>query len=815
MAELPLDEAIPRFKANEDRVDQFVNGDELTVWTTDDGTALPSLAKLINDKNAEVDNEFAGPIAVAQAAATAASDSATESAASALAADASADLAQEILDTIEQGATNLVEDIFVGTGAQTDWTLSRAPVVEENLLVWIGGSIQDTDDYSLVGTTLTITPAVPNLVKIRTLIITTATLNEITQYVEEAEVSATVAQAASETALAAANAGFVFDTEADFEAATIPVSLDFVRTAGSLNVDDKGSHQKVRIGTPGIIKPWHKQSADGAWWKISESVIIPQIFGGAGADEINFCIEYASAEGGLLGVGLLGGEWFIDDTITLRDGVPLILSPNAVLKRASGFVGTMVRSEDFATYTGTTDATADYPRWIGISGGSIDGRYMNDAFTSYEETSGGNGIEIYAHKVFLDTTVQNIPGIGVWCESSTGNGNLDLDYPRQAKIRLDIQATKYEGLIYKGPADTTIEWVGQTNAGARIVSEQDTGLVSSPTYGGTNGGYTDGVVFNTGAEIGKIHSWGNYVGRGIVINDGRINAHMLMAETCRYGACRILGGYGKIENLHLHRSGGYNGDTQPMLDFNCSEDDGQIWKIDGVIFHKNTSATTPRNLVELKSAGRGLKANFDLVGDNVPGHGVVIDGSYNFLDLYVTARKINGTAPDANAASAIFRTASFSTRSYRMSGYFRDCDVVFRSSGTPEAETLDFTYDLETGQLPFAGDVPTNAGQDWRFNGTVNAVAVKSKNKGASAAINSNITTEQTVTIAHGLMSAPSFGKYAAIGLLDTVTSMSTSTVLQYMYVQTVDSTNITVKVKFSTASGTDTAPRVLWQAEV
>lgn len=558
-------------------------------------------------------------------------------------------------------------------------------------------------------------------------------------------------------------------------------------------------------------------ATDGAWVRVHDNNFLPEWFGGTTSAAINGAGVVAELLGGGIGISLKGGSWTVDATITLYSGVPLVLAPNAILTRASGFTGTMLRSKDFSTYTGTTDATAAYPRYIEIRGGRIDGRYMDDAFASYENKTGGNGIEIYAHKVYLDTTVQNIPGIGVWVESSTGNGDLDLDYGRQAKIKLDIQATRYEGLIWKGPADTVIEWLGQTNAGARITSAQDTGLVSSPTYGGTNGGYTDGVVFDAGAEISKIHSWGNFVGRGVVFNAGRFNADMVMAETCRYGACRILGStYGKINNLELHRSGGYNSDTQPMLDFQSAGDDDVGWDIGVKAYHKNTSATTARNMVEIGSTARQLKLSGQLTGDNVPGHGIVIDGAANFIDLDVNCTEFLGTGPDANAASAIFRKATFNTRGMRIRGFVTNCDVAFRSSGTPRSEEVNIQYyTTDTGALAFAGDVRSNEGQRWDISGTINGTFKGSKNSGASSAIDSSITTVQTVTIAHGLIAAPAFGRYSVVGLIDTVTSMDTGAVLQQMYVQTVDTTNITAKVKFATGSATNTAPRVLWQAEV
>ncbi len=49
MSALPLEQAIPRFKANELRVDRFANGDDDETWTTSGGDAVPSLRKFLKD----------------------------------------------------------------------------------------------------------------------------------------------------------------------------------------------------------------------------------------------------------------------------------------------------------------------------------------------------------------------------------------------------------------------------------------------------------------------------------------------------------------------------------------------------------------------------------------------------------------------------------------------------------------------------------------------------------------------------------------------------------------------------------------------
>lgn len=74
----------------------------------------------------------------------------------------------------------------------------------------------------------------------------------------------------------------LFSTEAEFVTASIPVGDSDIRTAGYFTPGDGGGHVKKRISTPSPVKPWHKQSGDGAWWELAENAVTPQMFGAAG-----------------------------------------------------------------------------------------------------------------------------------------------------------------------------------------------------------------------------------------------------------------------------------------------------------------------------------------------------------------------------------------------------------------------------------------------------------------------------------------------------------------------------------------------------
>lgn len=55
MAELPLADGIPRFKANEDRFDRFTNGTDTQFITHSNGETSPTIRKFLKDKNDQID----------------------------------------------------------------------------------------------------------------------------------------------------------------------------------------------------------------------------------------------------------------------------------------------------------------------------------------------------------------------------------------------------------------------------------------------------------------------------------------------------------------------------------------------------------------------------------------------------------------------------------------------------------------------------------------------------------------------------------------------------------------------------------------
>lgn len=95
MAQLPLDQAIPRFKANEERMDIFANGNDTTDFLTSGAQPVPSIRKFLKTKNDEINTAADGILAQANAAANAASQSVVTSGENATRAEDAAERAEQ------------------------------------------------------------------------------------------------------------------------------------------------------------------------------------------------------------------------------------------------------------------------------------------------------------------------------------------------------------------------------------------------------------------------------------------------------------------------------------------------------------------------------------------------------------------------------------------------------------------------------------------------------------------------------------------------------------------------------------------------
>lgn len=118
------------------------------------------------------------------------------------------------VDALTQVASALLldEKVFTGNGVQTVFALNRAPGARENVLVWVGGAIQSIADYTVAGVSLTLSAAVPNGTKLRTLIIANASANEVSLMRDEVTV---MRDEVAQFAIDIDTGGFYTKTEVD------------------------------------------------------------------------------------------------------------------------------------------------------------------------------------------------------------------------------------------------------------------------------------------------------------------------------------------------------------------------------------------------------------------------------------------------------------------------------------------------------------------------------------------------------------------------------------------------------------------------
>lgn len=133
---------------------------------------------------------------------------------------------------------------------------------------------------------------------------------------------------------------FPYDSEAQFLAASIATPILSVETKGFYGPGDGGGHTKKRISAPSPVRPWHKQSADGAWWElVATDSITPLHFGAIPTAGTDCSAAFAAMVGYARFFGvkmkLPGGGRVYDKagTTLIYDNMTLDIEAGATLRR--------------------------------------------------------------------------------------------------------------------------------------------------------------------------------------------------------------------------------------------------------------------------------------------------------------------------------------------------------------------------------------------------------------------------------------------------------------------------------------------------
>jgi len=539
-----------------------------------------------------------------------------------------------------------------------------------------------------------------------------------------------------------------FGTINELQMGTIPDSVNSIITMGYYTDGDGGGAQYYRVAVFTDSLPGDRISNGGTVrWRLAKTNGISIRAFGARVDSTT---DDAAAANDALLYAAQTGTPLLQPAGTMLVGAELVFPSGAkwvgtgrertFVRKTISHPGRMLITKDFDMQSGSTITDESVLcKDVYISDITFDGTWMAGDKESYLNDNGGGGLFLYTAKscYLVNVKVQNMCGIGIFTDAP-GSSALDgIGGGRSGKLdNVYIETTKEEGLIYKGISDRFDHNIIQWDAGARINAEStdpvNYGPRSSPTYGSTNGGRTDGVVLLKGMERAIIHSFGNTSGLGIRILDGRYNDCFFMAETCRYGGLSVNGGYGDQVTFQAFRTGGGGigvDDATPLVYYNAAGV-GNVNYGNSYIsaYHVNTADKSPRPCVVFGPQARGFVGQVKTRGDNVPGHGIVIDGAATFLDLKIDVRGHLGNSGEVDAnnnpilSSGVYRKATSSSRTISIRGKVQNSAVGFRSSGTPRQERVEMEMWLQAGQLPFAGDSATLAGQVWDITADVNGV---------------------------------------------------------------------------------------------
>lgn len=524
------------------------------------------------------------------------------------------------------------------------------------------------------------------------------------------------------------------------------------------------------------------------------------------SDAIQAAIDMSSANGGGI-VRLPPGVFIIAQTLTLQSRVKLIGAGRRVttIQKAAGFLGDAIKSVDFDTLTGTTIDGKTAPSHFAIKELTLDGQYMfedtaSERFISYINNTGG-GIKFYGREFDLDCEVINMAGVGVWLECNYTEGSPTFE-TKDYDLHLEIRDCKEECFVLKGLADGRIHQLWTRGGGRRIYPDQDAmPPLSSPTYSGSGYTSTDNIVFdNAGAEIGMIHSWGAYSGRGLrTIGQVRLLADLIIVESCVFGGVQFNdGAYGQISNLKVHGCSGGRDGSQPDIEIDTS----RLFNITS-INHEARNVDTGQTAIKITGSFVNInQININKAG--YPGHGIDLQGNYNHVAGIINNG--SGTAPDGLASSAFMRTAPFNDRTLSADLLIVGYPVAFRSIGRAYYEKINISADLNSGQRVFVGDLKDyHTPTMWNIAANENGVQ-KTTRYSASLPFDPSTTNEQTLTFNHTLVGTPSLAD-VILTLQDTPSNLTNP--VSYMLVSAVTGTTITVKVRMTTAQGSNTSPRV------
>lgn len=500
-----------------------------------------------------------------------------------------------------------------------------------------------------------------------------------------------------------------------------------------------------------------------------------------GAVGDNITDDILAINAGIMYVALtLGGgdlhcpspNYLISDTIIPYSLVYLIGNghSNTIFKLADNSNTNMLETKNYSTLVNTNKwlTTDGVQHGFGIIGIQFNGNKAN-------QTSGG-GIFIYGKRYTVDDVlIRDTFGDGFWSEAGDAGGQTDwTDMPECNIGQIWVKECGGHSFTYRGPHDGRINSVVVAESGGRGVRIQ-----------------RSAGVYNGVADFGFIHSYAN-TAENIYI-DCRVKGEHFIGEAGYHHGIFMASSASDSQINNLEAYGNDRNNLNTYWDVLIEGQQNIIGSVYSAV--QNDTAGSFRiagdnNKIGIVNLSGVQSSAANMVGLDVDASGSYIGGGF-----------INGYD---NVGTCIgLRTNTSGAKSYNdINVHIRNCTTLFRNNAAGSHNSYNIMLQTLAGQTAFSGSAPnSNKTEKWRVGGVDGSGAnIFSINRLKATGFDVSTTGLKTISINHNLITTPTIED---IQLTEVLASSVNDYELDYVRVNGVSSTQITIAVFVRTASTT------------
>ena len=412
---------------------------------------------------------------------------------------------------LDAGLKDYLEETYSANGSQTTYTLTRAPIGTNDLMITIDGIVQPSTAYSVAGTTLTISPALPNGTDVR---------------VVHMGVRAGFVVPSSSSITAAMFQDFTTDVKFNDNAKAV------FGTGDDLQIYHTGSKSIIHDVTAGNLEILADDFA------IKNSTGVNTLFY---ADAPNGAVSLYHSNAAKLattstGIDVTGNIIFGDNHAIVSDGNDNLViesssSEDVIIKAGSGVIefrdagesGSPLRAKIDTDGNLLVGTTTTYPAGSGVSGAFIEhlgrieaSRASAPAIRANRNTTDGGIVEFRKD----GAVVGSINSLSGRLAIGTGNTGLFFDSIRQVVTPHTITGSTYSTTIDLGRDQIPfkdlylsggVDFGGSVNSGGTVSSSNKLDDYEEGTWTPVLRGYTTAGTSSVGTTDGTYTKIGDVV----------------------------------------------------------------------------------------------------------------------------------------------------------------------------------------------------------------------------------------------------------------------------------------------------------------